>query len=528
MGSQDREFGPSRPVWASEYGSVATRKEEFGPGRLSWAGEHGMAQTEAGTAFGVRTEDLPGSCGPAHPSKESGWGSSDQQESGAVGPGGWIEELRLGGAEHRNQFGVIGMDQAPEASGTAAPAGGPMSWSGEMSSGDLQEPGESPGGWHGDLPFGPSAPTASTGEGGPGQMAWDEDGAAPGSSAQPREDEEEEAGWRQHQEAGGWSAELREAEARRQEWASAFDARCAARSRDFGARELSPGDHGASADGTPMDIRLSDPSPPLGADAEPTAAGPSPQPQPPASEPPRDKDGDEPSPAEDGDVAAAPQLPEAAGRTPPEAESQEEAPWDHLDGKRPQSCEEKNPQPEGPAELSGQEFTFLEDTEVLDSTVYRSKASLGRKRRHRAPALRPGATSEGDSWIFQDSTEPRPARAAVSSDEEAAEEPKSRRVRASPSGKGVKVPLFPGLNTSALKAKLRGRNRSAEEGALPADSKAAPPEGPPRAALQVLQDPRPGWEAPGAAPQAGQVLRVRRLPAPLAASAEAEKEEIVS
>lgn len=121
-----------------------------------------------------------------------------------------------------------------------------MSWSAEMSPGDLQERGEPPGGWHGDLP---SAPTAGTGESGPGQMAWDEDGAAPGSSAQPQEDEEEEAGWRQPQEAGGWSTELSEAEARRQEWASAFDARCAARSRDFGAGELSPGDHGASAPG---------------------------------------------------------------------------------------------------------------------------------------------------------------------------------------------------------------------------------------------------------------------------------------
>ncbi|KFP13380.1 182 kDa tankyrase-1-binding protein, partial [Egretta garzetta] len=119
-----------------------------------------------------------------------------------------------------------------------------------------------------------------------------------------------------------------------------------------------------------------------------------------------------------------------------------------------------------------------QDTELLDSSVYRSKANLGRKRRHRAPALRPGAASEGDSWMFRDSTEPRPAHPAVSSDEEAAEEPKSRRVRASPSSKGVKVPLFPGLSTSALKAKLRGRNRSAEEGVLLGDSKAAPPKDP--------------------------------------------------
>ncbi|KFW74227.1 182 kDa tankyrase-1-binding protein, partial [Manacus vitellinus] len=110
-----------------------------------------------------------------------------------------------------------------------------------------------------------------------------------------------------------------------------------------------------------------------------------------------------------------------------------------------------------------------QDTELLDSSVFRSKASLGRKRRHRAPALRPAAP-EGDSWIFRDSTEPRPAPAA-SSDEEAAEEPRSRRVRGSPSGRGVKVPLFPGLSASAIKAKLRGRNRSAEEGTSSGDSK---------------------------------------------------------
>lgn len=109
-----------------------------------------------------------------------------------------------------------------------------------------------------------------------------------------------------------------------------------------------------------MDAHLSDPSPPLGADAEPTG----PSPQPPASEPPRDEDEDEdeaePSPAEDGDVAAAPLLPEAGGGTPPEAGSQEETPWDHPDAKRPQSSEENPAQPEGPTELSGQEFTFLE------------------------------------------------------------------------------------------------------------------------------------------------------------------------
>uniref|UniRef100_A0A8D0L9E8 Tankyrase 1-binding protein C-terminal domain-containing protein n=1 Tax=Sphenodon punctatus TaxID=8508 RepID=A0A8D0L9E8_SPHPU len=130
---------------------------------------------------------------------------------------------------------------------------------------------------------------------------------------------------------------------------------------------------------------------------------------------------------------------------------------------------------EGPGALVGPDFAFLEDAEVLDSAVYRDRANLGRKRGHRPPAIRPvGAMglseTDRDSWMFEDSTEPQAVRAA-SSDEEAVEEPRSRRARTSPVLKGVKVPLFPSLSPSALKAKLRGRNRSAEEGALQGEVK---------------------------------------------------------
>ncbi|XP_061465597.1 182 kDa tankyrase-1-binding protein isoform X2 [Rhineura floridana] len=120
---------------------------------------------------------------------------------------------------------------------------------------------------------------------------------------------------------------------------------------------------------------------------------------------------------------------------------------------------------EGAEAPTEENFIFLEDTEVLDNTMYRDRANLGRKRGHRAPATRTGGTlseSDRDSWMFKDSTEPRIASAV--SDEEAPEEPRSRKSRISPLSKGVKVPLFPGLNPSALKAKLRGRNRSVEEG----------------------------------------------------------------
>ncbi|XP_006160864.1 182 kDa tankyrase-1-binding protein isoform X2 [Tupaia chinensis] len=131
---------------------------------------------------------------------------------------------------------------------------------------------------------------------------------------------------------------------------------------------------------------------------------------------------------------------------------------------------------QGPAPRSAsQDFSFIEDTEVLDSAMYRSRANLGRKRGHRAPAIRPGGTlglseaADSDARLFQDSTEPQASR-VPSSDEEVVEEPQSRRTRMSLGTKGLKVNLFPGLSPSALKAKLRPRNRSAEEGE-PVESK---------------------------------------------------------
>ncbi|XP_042641307.1 182 kDa tankyrase-1-binding protein isoform X2 [Tyto alba] len=464
--SQDREFSPSRPAWASEYSSANTDKEEreFSPGRLSWAGERSIGQTELVDAFGVGKDDLPGCRGPDAPAPQPGWGSTDRREHGATDSRDWAEEL--GGAERHNQFGIIGTERVPDPSSAGASPDASVSWAGAVRPGGRQEP---LGDWPSDLSFRSSDATTCLGTGdaggaGPGQSGWGQGlGSVPAScsSAQPVL---EEPGWSQDLNAVDWSAELRDAEAKRREWASAFGARCAARSRDFGGGEQSLLDDAGSADGS---IRLSDPSPPMDdALAEP------PQSEPPS---PTEEERDLPEPA------AAPRSPRASPLLP-DTESGE-APSDHPDGKRPLSWEEKRlsldtPQPEGPTDHAGQEFTFLEDTEVLDSSVYRSKASLGRKRRHRAPALRPGASSDGDGWIFRDSTEPLPARPAASSDEEAAEEPKSRRVRASPSGKGVKVPLFPGLNASALKAKLRGRNRSAEEGAPPGDSKATPAKDP--------------------------------------------------
>ncbi|NWV00570.1 TB182 protein, partial [Upupa epops] len=536
-------LGRNQPTWDDRYSIRAVEaRPEWADGERGWAG---AAQPKLGQATGGQ-DSLPGSGDPDPPLQEHSWRSAHQQEHSATGRRDWPEEL---GTAH-SRFGIVGTERVPDPHGAAASPGAPTTWTdGTRSEGE----GEPPGAWHGDLSFHSSG------------VASDSDLGEP-----------------------GWSTELRDAEAKRREWASAFGARCAARSRDCSAKEQSLGSDARSADGTGNALGLvvgglvvpsphvspvaskgpgftrsqwhhrelaqegslrllswelwvvlhpggpqcpapgaalsrSVPLPrteagdPMGAprwsgslcaqSSAPTFGkgllGVFPDPSPPTDDAPAMFPDADPSqselPGPTEEEQDPPDLPRplkeeqdppetlllsgtflgAVGGTLPDVES-EGAPSDHLDGKRPPSWEEKQlplgtPQPEAPV---GQEFAFLEDTEVLDSSMYRTKASLGRKRRHRAPALRPGAATEGDAWIFWDSTEPRPAPPAASSDEdeEAAEEPKSRRARAFPAGRGVKVPLFPGLSTAALKAKLRGRNRSAEEGSVLGDSRGTPPK----------------------------------------------------
>ncbi|NXR28103.1 TB182 protein, partial [Cinclus mexicanus] len=416
--SQDREFSPSRPAWddRSSTRDMESQDREFSSSRPAWSGESSIGQTGL---VGVSEEDMPSSHHPDPLAQEPTWGSAHQQEHDSSSSRVWAEGL--GATECQNQFGVIGTEQV------AAPCSAGV-LDGSMPT-VLTQP---QAGLHRDLSLNMSA-------------CWNQD-------------------------LDSWSVEPQDAEAKRQEWASAFSARCAARSRDLGAREQSLGGATSTEHG-------SAPSPSMGdIPADPTAV------QPPRSESPNpseeERDPSEPAAAPQS-PRACPLLPEAARGIPADTGS-EEQPSDYPDGESSSSWGEQQHslathQPEGSME-QGQEFPLLEDTELLDSSVLRCKASLGRKRQHRAPSLRP-TTTEGESWIFRDSTEPRPAPAA-SSDEEAAEEPRSRRMRGSPSGRGVKVPLFPGLSASAIKAKLRGRNRSAEEGTLSGDSKGTLPKDP--------------------------------------------------
>ncbi|XP_026539535.1 182 kDa tankyrase-1-binding protein isoform X4 [Notechis scutatus] len=165
----------------------------------------------------------------------------------------------------------------------------------------------------------------------------------------------------------------------------------------------------------------------------------------------------------DGDIS---QLNSGNGSKPPErqSESQDTQPVSQDD------CAS-----EGAGALTREKIIFLEDTEILDNSAHRDRANLGRKRGHRAPITRAGGTvleNDRNSWMFRDSTEPQ--LVSTVSDEELHEESKSKKSRSSPLSKGVKVALFPGLSPSALKAKLRGRNRSAEEGESQGEVKEAP------------------------------------------------------
>ncbi|XP_058052507.1 182 kDa tankyrase-1-binding protein-like isoform X11 [Ahaetulla prasina] len=165
----------------------------------------------------------------------------------------------------------------------------------------------------------------------------------------------------------------------------------------------------------------------------------------------------------DGDIS---QLDSGNGSQPPERQSESQA---------TQPISQDDCALEGAEALTREKFTFLEDTEVLDNSAHRDRANLGRKRGHRAPITRAGSTgleNDRNSWMFRDSTEPQLVPAG--SDEEVHEETKSKKSRSSPLSKGVKVALFPGLSPSALKAKLRGRNRSAEEVEPQGEVKEAP------------------------------------------------------
>ncbi|XP_058014213.1 uncharacterized protein KIAA1671 homolog isoform X2 [Ahaetulla prasina] len=137
---------------------------------------------------------------------------------------------------------------------------------------------------------------------------------------------------------------------------------------------------------------------------------------------------------------------------------------------RSHSLDDSSPDAESaspPTEKDSPDFSFLEQTPRLDSRVLKSRILLDKRRRqHRAPishTLRRGASGDAQpapvsavegaasAWMFRDSTEEKPPRAG----EEEESLPAERLFPAQP-----RLPLFPGLAPSALKAQLRKRHES--------------------------------------------------------------------
>ncbi|XP_007432197.1 uncharacterized protein KIAA1671 homolog isoform X1 [Python bivittatus] len=127
------------------------------------------------------------------------------------------------------------------------------------------------------------------------------------------------------------------------------------------------------------------------------------------------------------------------------------------------------------------EFSFLDQTPRLDSRLLKSRVLLGKRRQQRRapishtlrrsaggdaeqpPTLFSGTDDADSAWMFRDSTEVKPTKGGES--EEEGKSPSAER----PPPSQPRLPLFPGLDPSALKAQLRKRHESeGREEATPA------------------------------------------------------------
>lgn len=111
------------------------------------------------------------------------------------------------------------------------------------------------------------------------------------------------------------------------------------------------------------------------------------------------------------------------------------------------------------------DFSFIHQTSVLDSSALKTRVQLSKRSRRRAPishSLRRSQFSESESrspleeeshsaWMFKDSTEEKSPRR-----DESDEEPP--RVERTPVGHPQRMPVFPGMDPAVLKAQLPKRS----------------------------------------------------------------------
>ncbi|XP_036077432.1 uncharacterized protein KIAA1671 homolog isoform X2 [Rousettus aegyptiacus] len=114
----------------------------------------------------------------------------------------------------------------------------------------------------------------------------------------------------------------------------------------------------------------------------------------------------------------------------------------------------------------GDDFSFMDQTSVLDSSALKTRVQLSKRSRRRAPishTLRRSRVSESESrspleeeadstWMFKDSTEEKSPRR-----EESDEEEKPSRTERTPVSHPQRMPVFPGVDPAVLKAQLHKR-----------------------------------------------------------------------
>uniref|UniRef100_H3AUW4 Crystallin beta B3 n=2 Tax=Latimeria chalumnae TaxID=7897 RepID=H3AUW4_LATCH len=108
------------------------------------------------------------------------------------------------------------------------------------------------------------------------------------------------------------------------------------------------------------------------------------------------------------------------------------------------------------------DFSFLDQTSVLDSSALKTRAQLSKRRSRRAPTSKSIRKSklivveeDDNSWMFKDSTESKPVK-----QEDSDEEEKPKKSERSPAIQPQGLPMFPGMDPLALKAQLRKRPES--------------------------------------------------------------------
>uniref|UniRef100_A0A803VE80 Tankyrase 1-binding protein C-terminal domain-containing protein n=1 Tax=Ficedula albicollis TaxID=59894 RepID=A0A803VE80_FICAL len=388
---QDPDFSASTAKWGQGYGST----EELGSGKANWGSGLGTGHVQqldkeprsgqptwAGRYSSRNTEMKDRELTPDWASKYSSQDAGSKEENLTLGWAGRSSTGDTGSPDKEprpawdRRCNPRDMESQDREFSPCRPA-----WTSEYRDTEGQDREFSPSrpAWTGEIrdmesqdrEFSPGRP-AWTGEYremesqdqkfSPSRQSWNDRSSTKDMESQDQEFSPSRPAWddrsrtrdTESQDLDSWSVEPQDAEARRQEWASAFSARCAARSRDLGAEEQSLGgatsaEHGSAPNPSMDDIPA----------------------HPPAVEPPQSES---PSPSEEerdpSEPTAAPQSPrthplvsEAASGIPADTGS-EEQPSDHPDGESSSSWGEQRhslatPQPEGSVE-QGQEFPLLE------------------------------------------------------------------------------------------------------------------------------------------------------------------------